>query len=270
MIQSTSTVRLIQHTLMAWVLLFTLFSWVGFGGTNVLLISPPWVPPGPLKYITHSLVLLPEGAGAVALLIAPWVLIALSAWELWQGGCWWRRVLVWWLFLNLMNAAWLAGSGGQQLMANMLLWSAFLAMRTERARFLGFWAIRLQLLLAYLATALHKLAGTHWVDGTGLGIAATDQAFGPDWIASFPTAARLVTWSVLLFQLTFPIAMWFRSLRIPWMIFGIAFHLGTAIWMDIPEMGFAFVACYAIWLDDEHASRIMRFGRREKSASTPG
>ena len=38
MIQSTSTVRLIQHTLMAWVLLFTLFSWVGFGGTNASVI----------------------------------------------------------------------------------------------------------------------------------------------------------------------------------------------------------------------------------------
>jgi hypothetical protein len=141
-------------------------------------------------------------------------------------------------------------------MANVFLWSIPLAMRGARARFLGLWAIRLQVLLAYAVTAAHKLTGTHWLDGSALAIAATDAAFGPSWMADAPMLARLGTWAVLAFQVTFPIALWFGRLRPAWLVAGVLFHAATAVWMDIPEMGLAFIACYAIWLDDAGAARI--------------
>ncbi|MBK8227218.1 MAG: hypothetical protein IPK70_08575 [Flavobacteriales bacterium] len=178
--------------------------------------------------------------------------------------------LIWLLYLNVMNTGWLSSSGGQQLMANVLFWCTFLSARDERLKAIGFWAIRLQLLLAYTATGLHKLTGTHWLDGTAMGIVATDPAYGPAWIASFPVLARLATYAVLLFQLSFPIAAWFRTLRLPWMAFGAAFHLGTAIWMDIPEMGLAFIACYAIWLDDDQAARLPLLRRFAVEPSVDG
>jgi len=264
------TFLVFQRTLIAWVLGFSFCSWAGFDGSNVLNISPTWLPPGPLRFVTHGIAMLPDAGRVIVTLVAPWLIVLLSAVELWRPGSWWRTSIIWWLYLNLMNVAWLASSGGQQLMANMLFWSIFLAIRSERAQFLGFWAIRLQLLLAYSATALHKLTGTHWLDGTALGIAATDQAFGPAWLASLPTLAMIMTWLVLLFQLSFPIAIWFRALRLPWMLFGIAFHLGTGFWMDIPEMGLAFIVCYTIWLDDAQAERLLRFLRLPARRSTAG
>jgi len=257
---------------MAWVLGFSFFSWAGLEGSNVLNISPTWLPLGPLKFVTHGIAMLPDYAGVIVTLIAPWLLVLLSAIELWRPGSWWRTAVIWWLFLNLMNVAWLASSGGQQLMANVLFWCAFLAARDERLKAIGFWAIRLQLLLAYAATGLHKLTGTHWLDGTAMGIAATDPAYGPAWIASFPLVATTATWAVLLFQITFPIAVWFRATRLPWMAFGALFHLATAIWMDIPEMGLAFIVCYTIWLDDDQLARLplgrwfLRAGAQGKDA----
>jgi ABC-type amino acid transport system permease subunit len=40
------------------------------------------------------------------------------------------------------------------------------------------------------------------------------------------------------------------------MAFGIAFHLGTAVFIGIPQMGLAFIACYAVWLDEDVAERL--------------
>lgn len=244
---------LFQRLALLWVLGFLLSALPSAERLWLSPVSPGWLPPSPLRHLTHAL------SGAVPEPIVVLALVALCALVVWQLLCparGWAWALIWLLYLNLMNRAWLAGSGGQQLMANVLFWCIFLAVRSGHARFLGWWAIRLQLLLAYLATGLHKLTGAHWIDGTAMGIVATDGAFGPAWVADAPQLARIVTWSVLLFQLTFPLAVWSRRLRLPWMAFGAAFHLATALWMDIPEMGLAFVVCYASWLDDGLLERL--------------
>ncbi|MBK7947116.1 MAG: HTTM domain-containing protein [Flavobacteriales bacterium] len=243
----TMAARFFQRAAPLWLLGFMISALPSAERLWDLPVSPVWVPPGPISYVTHALC--GQVPGFFAMLTAA-VILMVAAWQLFAGARWWAWAIIWLAYVNLMNRAWMAGSGGQQLMANVLFWSIFLAMRSERAQFLGLWAIRLQLLLAYLATGLHKLTGTHWLDGTAMGIAASDQAFGPAWLASAPGLSSIITWCVLLFQLSFPIAIWFRQLRLPWMLFGIAFHLGTAIWMDIPEMGLAFVACYAFWFGE--------------------
>lgn len=258
-------IRFFQRAAVLWLLGFTLSALPSAERLWDIPVSPVWVPPGPISSVTHALCgEVPEFFAMLAVAL----LMVFAAWQFFSRARWWAWAIIWLAYVNLMNRAWMAGSGGQQLMANALFWSIFLAMRSERARFLGLWAIRLQLLLAYLATGLHKLSGTHWLDGTAMGIVATDQAFGPSWLASAPGLSSIISWSVLLFQLSFPIAIWFRTLRMPWMLFGIAFHLGTAIWMDIPEMGLAFVVCYAIWLDDEHIRRMPVLRRFAAGAST--
>lgn len=246
-------IALFQRLVLIWVLGFILSGLPSMERLWLAPVSPEWLPPSPLRHFTHALVgAVPDSVIVLALL----TLTILAVWQLFAQARWWAWALTWFLYVNLMNRAWLAGSGGQQLMANVLFWCIFLAVRSGHTGFLGRWAIRLQLLLAYAATGLHKLTGTHWLDGTAMGIVATDGAFGPSWVADAPQLARIVTWSVLLFQLTFPLAVWSRRLRLPWMAFGAVFHLATALWMDIPEMGLAFIVCYGSWLDDELMERL--------------
>jgi hypothetical protein len=162
-----------------------------------------------------------------------------------------------------MSLAFMASSGGQQLISNLLFWNIFLSLNGSRfgalAKASAFWIIRMQILLAYLATGLHKLTGTHWPDGTAMGIVATDTAFGPSWLGDMPLLAQLITWAVLLFQLTFPIAVWSGHTRILWMLFGCIFHLGTALWMDIPDMALAFIVAYTIWLSPDDVERLRAY-----------
>lgn len=269
-----SVTRLFQRTVLLWVIGFTCSAYWGVDALNAMGRSPLFVPPGPLKYVTHALALMPKGIDDLAVLVAVPVLLIVCLRDLLRAPRWWSAVLIWFLYTNLMNRAWLAGSGGQQLIANLLFWNILLCCKRTRAgggealgwAFAAFWILRIQLVIAYLATGLHKLTGTHWLEGTAMGVVATDQAFGPAWIADHPLVASLSTWAVLLFQITFPIAVWFRRTRYAWMVVGILFHVGTTIWMDIPEMGLAFIAAYAIWFDDRE---VQRFGLSRRLAGIP-
>lgn len=256
-----TAVRLLQHAMLLWVIGFILSAYLGLDALNVMGLSPLYAPPGPLKFITHGLALLPDGINDIVVLIAIPMLLMLCLRDLFRAPRWWSALVIWFLYTNLMNKAWLAGSGGQQLIANLLFWNIPLSWTISRKEhqvvaFSAFWILRLQVLLAYFATGLHKLTGSLWLEGKALGVVATDTAFGPEWLAGMPALSIALTWSVLVFQLTFPLAVWFRVTRNAWMLFGIAFHLGTAVWMDIPEMGAAFIVAYSIWCDERTVMRL--------------
>jgi hypothetical protein len=268
----STSVRLFQLGVHLWLLGFLLSALPAMGDLWLHPISPVLHPPGPFTPLTHAL-----GSWLPQVAVLPGVAIAivLCLRGLFRPARWWSAAALWFIFVNLMHTAWMAGSGGQQLMANLLFWNILLSLPlsgllTEWLSTLAFWVIRGQLLLAYAVTGLHKLSGEHWTDGTALGIVATDPAFGPPWIATVPALAAVLTVSVLLFQLTVPFAVWWRRTRLPWMLFGIAFHLGTALWMDIPEMGLAFIVAYAIWLDEKEAGWFLTLRDKVLRTSSPG
>lgn len=263
-----NSVRLFRITVHLWLFVFVLSAVPSAEWLWDYPVSPELpAPQGPFKSFTHAFsAWLP---GDIWLLAVP-LLLALCVRNILRPARWWSALLVWMLYTSLMNRAWMAGSGGQQLISNLLFWLILLPDGTQVMRPNGwravlgtsaFWILRLQLLLAYAATGLHKLSGTYWLDGTAMGIVATDPAYGMAWLADVPWLATMSTWMVLVFQLTFPIAVWFKRPRIPWMVMGIVFHLGTAISLGIPEMALAFVAAYPIWLSDGEAQIVMRFAR---------
>ena len=270
------TVHLFQRMLHAWVLGFLL---TALPVADLLWLDPvsPELPYTGWRYqLVHPLgSWLPMAMAPVLLVIT----LFLAAWGAWRGAAPLRSALLWFGYTALMHLAFTASSGGQQLIANLLWWSIPLAFVPQGAAppdglraglgALGLWAIRLQLLLAYLATALHKLTGTAWVDGTAMGIVATDPAFGPAWLAGFPGLAAGLTGAVLAFQPTFPLAVWWRRTRLPWMAFGVLFHGATAVWMDVPEMAFAFLVAYLSWLSDEEAQALLQAMRWRRPTSAP-
>ena len=266
----TSTVRLFQRAVLLWVIGFALNAYWGLDALNNMGRSPVYAPPGPLKYITHALALLPDGINDLVVLLLVPVLLLFCVRDLFRAPRWWSALLIWLVYVNLMNKAWLAGSGGQQLIANVLFWNILLTRpqaKDEVLRPAAFWIIRMQLLLAYAATGLHKLTGTQWLDGTAMGLVATDPAYGPLWIAAHPIVASITTGCVLLFQLTFSIAVWWRPTRYACMFIGLLFHMGTAIWMDIPEMGLAFIAVYPIWFEERDVDRLRNSFRSKAEVS---
>ncbi|HQX31743.1 MAG: hypothetical protein IPF95_17215 [Flavobacteriales bacterium] len=253
-----TSVRFYEKAIHLWVLGFLLSALYSAEWLWLYPISPPLPVPGKLGWVTHFLSA--KGSeGSVYLAVV--LLVILSLYNLFRPFRWWSALVVWLCYTNLMDRAWMAGSGGQQLVANVLFWNIFLSLGRENALHelastSAFWMIRIQLILAYFVTGIYKLTGTSWLDGTAVGIAVSDSAFGPAWLADFSMITVLLTWSVLALQFLLPIAVWFCRTRVPILIIGAIFHIATALFMGIPEMAFAFIAVYAIWLSNDESERV--------------
>lgn len=266
------TVRLFQCVLHLWVILFLL---TAMPLADLLWLDPvsPALPyTGWRFHLVHPLgSWLPLSMAGVLLVIA----LGLSFRGLWRSSGPVHALLLWFAYTALMHVAFTASSGGQQLISNLLFWNiplSFLSGGTTSGEGFrawlgsaGLWAIRLQLLVAYAASAMHKLEGSQWMDGSALGIVASDPAFGPAWLMGSPLLP-VISWAMLGFQLTFPAAVWWRPTRLAWLLFGVGFHLGTALWMDLPDMGTAFLVAYVPWLSerDLRAWSVWRSGLASK------
>lgn len=214
---------------------------------------PP--PPGALSMLTNVFAFLPAewAIGAVILVMV------LALRSVVFPTRWYFTAVQWVLFSSLVNLAWLTSTGGHQLIANVLFWMIFLPAeepatqnmeRVQVSRVMyatAGWIIRLQLLLAYAVTGIQKLTGSWWLTGDAMGIVATDTSYGPAWSAAVPWFAGVVNHAVLFFQLTFPVAVWWRPARHRWMLLGLVFHLATGIAFGIVDMALAFLAVYPIW-----------------------
>ncbi|MBK9759750.1 MAG: HTTM domain-containing protein [Flavobacteriales bacterium] len=258
---NTASIRLFQQLAYGWLALYML--------SILLLDGSAWVC-APVDLFTRH-----EGArGALQEFmnaLSPFscsticvVIIGLSV-LLIRTHRWWLAMLVWLLFRVITHRMWLASNGGIQLMENMLLWSAFMgASSYARISTGAFWIARLQLLLVYAVAAAHKFTGHAWLDGTAVLTVANDPDFHLGWLATSPVSCAFLTYGALTFMSLFPLAVWWSPSRKVFLVIGALFHLATAVFMDIPQMGLAFVVCYAIWLQEDEAAFLSRVFNRTK------
>lgn len=240
----THTIRLFQRACYAWLALYAL--------ALVLSGDAVWAA-APVRLFRSSkhwdaALLAPAVLAGICVLIG-----AISLLQI-RRHRWWLGLVVWFLFRIITHRTWLASNGGIQLMENMLIWCALMGVGTHAlVRTSAFWIARLQLLLAYAAAAAHKFTGTAWLDGDAVMMVARDPAFNLHWLSNSPAICTGLTYCTLAFMTLFPFAVWWSPSRHVILLIGSVFHLSTAIFMGIPQMGLAFIACYAIWVSDEEA-----------------
>jgi hypothetical protein len=123
------------------------------------------------------------------------------------------------------------------------------------------WLMRCQVAIVYLSSGLYKFAYPMWRDGTAVHWAMNLNAFHrfpwPLPVAAAPLEAFL-TWSTLLFELTFWLLVIFRWTR-PWaLIGGAALHAGLFATMELGPFSFLMVASYVCYLDPERTKNLFR------------
>lgn len=97
--------------------------------------------------------------------------------------------------------------------------------------------IQIQLSVVYLWTFWHKLKGDSWIDGTAVYYATrleTMTNFTIPYLMNSMTFLKFMTWSTLVLEFSLGILIWFKELRKPLILVGIAFHLGIELVMSIP------------------------------------
>ena len=103
------------------------------------------------------------------------------------------------------------------------------------------WPMRLmqiQLCVIYLSTAIEKLGGVAWRDGTAMYfITRLDDFFGrfpvPRALIEDLWVIRTVTWGTLVVELALPIFLWFRGTRKTALVVAVLFHLGIDYCMNL-------------------------------------
>ena len=122
-----------------------------------------------------------------------------------------------------------------------------LLLDNETVSQIGLIFISFQLFLAYFATGYHKLKDPKWREGLALS-GFTERYLRNTWIkpqvVKYKKTLRLVTYTVILFELLFFTSAFNSELAIGFFIFGIAFHLTISLFAGINEFLWVFVGCY--------------------------
>lgn len=154
-----------------------------------------------------------------------------------------------------------------------LLYLCFADYRTTRTRqdirsILGSTAFRLsqiQLCVIYGYSGLHKLRGIYWWKGEGIwSVLANFQMARYDfsWTAHFPLILTVASFVSLFWEIYFPVLIWIRPIRYPLLVFGVLFHLGIAVSINIPFFGLLMIVIYALFLDAQHCASVEDFFKK--------
>lgn len=63
---------------------------------------------------------------------------------------------------------------------------------------------------------------------------------------------KILTYSLLIYQASFPIVVWIKKLKIPILIMGVIFHLSISMGMCIFAFGIVMSLIYLLFLVDSH------------------
>ncbi len=111
---------------------------------------------------------------------------------------------------------------------------------------------QIQVCIIYAYSGLEKLKGPLWWRGEAVwSVLANAQLARMDfaWVAHFPMLIIAATYSTLLWEIYFPVLVWFRPVR-PWVLaFGAALHIGIGISINIWYFGLLMIATYLLFLE---------------------
>lgn len=122
-------------------------------------------------------------------------------------------------------------------------------------------ALQVMLVMGYIASSAFKLSGHQWWEGTAFYYALhleylTGSSLVNVWWANAPWVSKCLTWGSLLYQLLFPLMIYWQRYSRHWLILGIVFHLLTIVLFGLWGFAFAMLAGYCIFLPEKWAYRI--------------
>ncbi|MFM8707495.1 MAG: HTTM domain-containing protein, partial [Planctomycetia bacterium] len=112
--------------------------------------------------------------------------------------------------------------------------------------------LQLQLCVVYFTAAVWKALGPTWRNGTAVGIVLQLGEFQrfpiPDFLLT-QAASRAMTYGTLAVEFSFPLLVWFPSLRLPVLLAGLVFHAGLDWVMNVQLFQWLITAYYLLWLE---------------------
>jgi len=154
----------------------------------------------------------------------------------------------------------IGSSGAEQLTMIVLMTFALVVVAGggSAAREIGDAFIAAQLVLAYFASGVSKLASPVWRRGEAMRGVLSTEGYGVPALArillAHPRLDELMCWSVIAWEVTFPIVLIVpRHVMIGVLAAGVVFHASCALLMGLNRFLWAFCGCYpAVWVTAAH------------------
>ncbi|MES2680007.1 MAG: hypothetical protein V4635_08990 [Bacteroidota bacterium] len=168
-------------------------------------------------------------------------------------------VLIWFLVLNLSNKVYPTLTGGDYLLNQLLFFNCFLsASFTVDGKIysdlkvclhnLAVVAVMLQVCIVYFLSALAKINDAEWLSGGAakdISLINHFNLYGAAGAISFPDSLMMfMTYLILFYQLLFPVLIWLRPIKKPFIMVGLLMHLYIALVMGLVEFGLIMLLCY--------------------------
>jgi hypothetical protein len=130
--------------------------------------------------------------------------------------------------------------------------------------------IQLQIAYVYLSSCVAKLANLRWRQGIALRDVLASPVFA-EWpmVIDFMPLIWFHTYSTLVFELGFPLLVWFRRWRPYVLLAGIGFHVGIDVAMVIPIFSAIMIVSYAAFLTDSETRWLVGRLRRPFARAAP-
>jgi len=132
---------------------------------------------------------------------------------------------------------------------------------------LAAFSIMLQLCVGYFALGLNKLIDPLWRSGEATYYALMNERYMGtaynQWIVQHKWIDYCTNYGVIAFEILFPLFVWFKKTRKPFLFAGILFHLSIYIFMMIYGFQIVFILIYGLFLPNDQlikfAHKIINF-----------
>ena len=124
----------------------------------------------------------------------------------------------------------------------------------------GIMLIAIQLFIVYWTSALYKIQGKLWQDGTALYYILRVPEFSwppvTDNLIRYAWVVVIATYFTVFFQLLFPLLVAIRETRVPALLLAMLFHICIAVFMGLTSFSLYMIATEAVLLSDQHYRRL--------------
>ncbi|MBI2268840.1 MAG: HTTM domain-containing protein [Bacteroidetes bacterium] len=175
-------------------------------------------------------------------------------------------ILLYFISVNLYYNAGLIQNGGTNLLVITLFYMIFMneaagqqqnnKIRTFEitATNFAFLAAKIQVCLLYFVSAVYKLYGSHWMDGSALYYVLNMDEYSTSWIqkniANTDWLTIPVTYFTLTFQMLFPVTVWIKKFKPLTLWVGVVFHVLIIFMMGITDFGLIMLIMYLLFASD--------------------
>jgi hypothetical protein len=230
-----------------------------FGNYSVVFANPR--PVGPIKETAFILYNNSNTHLPIIFLVG---LLLLSVFKLLKRGPYLvPDFIIWLLVINIQFKIYAAITGGDNLLVQLLFFNCFLSddFRThgnikhsvkKGLHNFSLIAVIIQICLVYFVSAVAKLSDAAWISGKALEMISHISHFSmytfPSRTDNLPIFLVALNYLVLFYQLFFPLMVFWRQIKLPYLMLGVLMHIYISLVMGLVTFGMIMIISYVLFL----------------------